>query len=117
VAALVTVLAVVAGFSFISREPSTGPIYGTVQNQNSALTIAGNAYYGIEPVGRSNALPVPVARTVVDMRQSLRDDHDSAVHVFVHGANIKVVFPHGPAVCVTVPPIVDSGQEPVLAPC
>jgi hypothetical protein len=116
-AALVLVVAAVAGFAFIHHEPSTGPVYGATLNHNSALTIADNAYITIEPIDRTNGLPVPVARTVVDMRHSLQQSHDTAVHVFVHGANVKVVFPKGPAVCVTVPSIVYSGKDPTVIPC
>jgi hypothetical protein len=111
------VVAAVVGFAFIRLEPSTEPIYGPAVNMQIALTIAGNAYYAIEPVGRTNALPVPVARTVADMRLALRQENDTAVHVFGHGANVKVVFPKGPAVCVTVPSIVYGTQGPVIAAC
>jgi hypothetical protein len=114
VAALVLVVAAVAGFAFIRHEPSTGPVYGPTLNLNSALTIADNAYYTIEPVGQTNSLPIPVARTVYAMRLSLQQTHDTAVKVFVHGANVKVVFPQGPAVCVTVPSIVYGNGEPTI---
>jgi hypothetical protein len=117
VAVLVLVVAAVAGCAFIGHEPSTGPVYGPTLNLNSALTIADNAYITIEPVGRTNSLPVPVTRTVSDMRLSLQQTHDTAVHVFVHGANVKVVFPKGPAICVTVPSLVYSGREPTSIAC
>jgi hypothetical protein len=76
--------------------------------------MADNAYYGAEPIGRTNALPVPVARTAAIMR---RYHGGLSVRVFVHGADVMVVFLRGPTECVSVPVIVYSVIAPKIVPC
>ncbi len=112
--ALLAILAAAGGFTFIVIPPSTGPLYGASQNRASAMSMADNAYYEVEPIGRTNALPVPVAHTAAIMR---RYHGHLSVRVSVHGADIMLVFAKGPTVCVKVPVIVYGGTAPKIVHC
>ncbi|HVB71536.1 MAG TPA: hypothetical protein VND83_08555 [Acidimicrobiales bacterium] len=114
VVALLAILAAAGGFAFIIIPPSTGPLYGVAQNRETALSMADNAYYEFEPIGRTNALPVPVAHTAAIMR---RYHGGVSVRVSVHGADIMLDFAQGPTVCVKVPVIVYGGTAPRIVHC
>jgi hypothetical protein len=113
--AVVLVVLAVFAFAFIAHKPSTGPVFSPTLDKSSVLTVAGNVYDGTEAENRTNGLPIPIARTVADMRKQYADEH--GVHVIVDGANIRVTFPKEPAVCVWVPAIVDGPKEPALVSC
>jgi hypothetical protein len=113
--AVVLVVMAVFAFSFIAHDPSSGPTFSPTLDKTSVLTVAGNVYDGTEAENRTNGLPIPIARTVADMRKQYAGEH--GVHVFVDGANIKVTFPKEPAVCVWVPVVVYGPKEPAIVSC
>ena len=113
--AVVMVVLAVFAFSFIAHEPSSGSTFSPTLDKSSVLTVASNIYDGVEAEHRTNALPIPVTRTVADMRKQYAGEH--GVHVLVDGSNIKVTFPKEPAVCVWVPTIVYGPKEPAIVSC
>jgi hypothetical protein len=115
-AALVVVLLAAGSFAFYTHTTSTAPTYGPVQDRAYVLSAADDVYDGVEAGPQRTGLPVPVARTVADMRSNYANE-GSRLHVFVHGANIMVTFPKEAAVCVWVPVIVDGPKEPSIVSC
>jgi hypothetical protein len=114
--ALVLFVVAVASFAFIVHRPYAGPTYSPAQDRASVLSVSGYVYDGVETQHRINALPIPLARTVADMRTAYRNG-DRRVHVSAHGTNVMVTFPKEPAVCVWVPAITDGPKEPSIVTC
>lgn len=115
-AALLLLLMAIGSYIFISRTPSTAPVYSHANDKASAITVAESVYDDVEAGPQRTGLPVPVAVTVADMRTEYKSG-GGRVHVVVHGSHIMVTFPKEPAVCVWVPLIVDGPKQPRIVSC
>jgi hypothetical protein len=112
--AVVLVVLAVFAFAFIAHEPSGSPVYGPSQDKASVLSVSSTVM--VTELSPTNDLPIPVARTAVNMRKAYRLD-GWRVHVYVKGPHIMVTFPNEPAVCVWVPLIVNGPKEPAIVSC
>lgn len=114
-ATLLVFVVAIASFVFFVHKPSTTIVYNPAYDRQSVITVSG-LVYDYDELSQSTGLPVPVSRTVAYFRTEYRKN-GWHVHVFVHGANIMVTFPHESAICVWVPPIVNGPKEPSIVSC
>ena len=112
---LLTFIVAIASFVFFVHKTSTAIVYNPAYDRQSVLRVSG-LVYDLDELSQTTGLPVPVARTVSYFQTEYRDN-GWHVHVFVHGANIMVTFPHEPAICVWVPAIVNGPKEPSIVSC
>jgi hypothetical protein len=94
------VLLQIPAWMYIYHRAQPFPVYQQGTNKQFALAQANEAF-AIEPLGR----PIPVSHTAFLVRRGLTP---SLAHVYVDGSNLQFVFPKGPDVCVSVPPVPDS---------
>jgi hypothetical protein len=115
-ATLLLFLVGIGSFLFFVHRPSTALDYSHAHDKESVVNVASYVYNVVEAGPQRTGLPVRTAVTVADMRADYKSE-GWRVHVFVHGDNIMVTFPKGPAVCVWVPAIVDGPKEPSIVSC